>query len=166
MPEPTRVKPSAKTTADQVGINKKTASPEPEKIVKRHIIRPGQTYYRLSQLYGVTLNQLYTWNNLSERIPLAIGQTVIVGMTPNRPRLRSTDPTRNNSNGPTITGKENSKVLSVPSERVIYHIVRAGQTVYRVALINKVSVSDLMRWNNLANYTIEVGQKLLIRKQK
>lgn len=45
-----------------------------------------------------------------------------------------------------------------------YHVVQPGQTVYRVALINKVSIPDLMRWNNLTNYNIEVGQRLLIRK--
>ncbi|MEZ0538523.1 LysM peptidoglycan-binding domain-containing protein [Fibrella arboris] len=45
-----------------------------------------------------------------------------------------------------------------------YHIVQRGQTVYRVALINKVSVQDVMRWNNLTSYTIEVGQRILIRK--
>ncbi|MBO0937626.1 LysM peptidoglycan-binding domain-containing protein [Fibrella sp. HMF5335] len=45
-----------------------------------------------------------------------------------------------------------------------YHIVQAGQTVYRVALINKVSVADVMRWNNLSNYTIEIGQRILIKK--
>ena len=45
-----------------------------------------------------------------------------------------------------------------------YHVVQAGQTVYRVALINKVSVPDIMRWNNLSNYTIEIGQRILIKK--
>lgn len=45
-----------------------------------------------------------------------------------------------------------------------YHVVQRGQTVYRVALINKVRVQDVMRWNNLTNYTIEIGQRILIKK--
>jgi membrane-bound lytic murein transglycosylase D len=45
-----------------------------------------------------------------------------------------------------------------------YHVVQRGQTVYRVALINKVAVQDVMRWNNLTNYTIEIGQRILIKK--
>ena len=45
-----------------------------------------------------------------------------------------------------------------------YHVVQAGQTVYRVALINKVSVPDVVRWNNLSSYTIEIGQRILIKK--
>ena len=48
--------------------------------------------------------------------------------------------------------------------KAFYHVVQRGQTVYRVALINNVTVAALMRWNNLSSYTIEIGQRLLIRK--
>lgn len=44
-----------------------------------------------------------------------------------------------------------------------YHTVQPGQTLYRVSVIYKVTVPDLMRWNNLKNNSIKVGQKLLIR---
>ncbi|RZK68650.1 MAG: LysM peptidoglycan-binding domain-containing protein [Pedobacter sp.] len=45
-----------------------------------------------------------------------------------------------------------------------YYFVKPGQTLYRIALINKVGVNDLMRWNKLTSFTIEVGQKLLVQK--
>ena len=48
--------------------------------------------------------------------------------------------------------------------RSYYHVVQPGQTVYRVALINRVSVQNVMKWNNLTGYTIEIGQRILIRK--
>lgn len=44
-----------------------------------------------------------------------------------------------------------------------YHTVQPGQTLYRVSVIYKVSVPDLMRWNNLKSNAIKVGQKLQIR---
>lgn len=61
------------------------------------------------------------------------------------------------------------KIESIPADEaarrpVKYHVVKPGQTVYRVALINGVTVQQVMRWNNLKNYTIEVGQRLVIRK--
>ncbi|MBO0931108.1 LysM peptidoglycan-binding domain-containing protein [Fibrella aquatilis] len=74
---------------------------------------------------------------------------------------------------PTTTSKPTAGQRLVNEARVetpkvngnsYYHIVQAGQTVYRVALINKVSVPDVMRWNNLSNYTIEIGQRILIKK--
>jgi membrane-bound lytic murein transglycosylase D len=138
--------------------------------LKLHVVRPGQTYYSVSQLYGVPLKQLYVWNNLSERIPLKVGQELIVNVTKKRSSI-----------SPKPTGITTVKVPAKPAALVTtstsvikpaepfsftYYVVQAGQTVYRVALINKVSVPDLMRWNKLTNYTIEVGQKLLIRRPK
>ena len=44
-----------------------------------------------------------------------------------------------------------------------YHTVQPGQTLYRVSVIYRVTVPDLMRWNNLKSNSIKVGQKLQIR---
>ena len=132
----------------------------PEKL-KLHVVMPGQTYYAISRLYGVTLKQLYAWNNLSERIPLKIGQELIIDTYEKRPLVLVK---------PKHTRKVQSEKLinlfsvTHSAKDVIHYIVRAGQTLYRIALINKVMVKDLMSWNNLTNYTIEVGQTLLIRK--
>ncbi|MBC3784842.1 LysM peptidoglycan-binding domain-containing protein [Spirosoma utsteinense] len=152
--------------APEIAKNRPNEVKEAQKL---HIVKRGQTYYSISQLYKITLKQLYTWNDLAERIPLEIGQKLIVGPVKRRPALApkprvvtrvapTSTPAPVTKAGPsTVRGAE-------PAGRVYYHIVRRGQTVYRVALINKVSVPDLMRWNSLKNYTIEVGQKLVIRK--
>ena len=120
-------------------------------VPRLHVVKQGETYYHLSQVYRISLSQLYAWNKLSERIPLEIGRKLIVGI------IKQQQPV--GAAGPGVT-------VVQPAERISYHVVKRGQTVYRVALINKVSVPDLMRWNNLKNYTIEIGQKLQIRKRK
>ena len=117
-------------------------------VPKLHVVKRGETYYHLSQVYRISLSQLYAWNKLSERIPLEIGRKLIVGM------IKQQQP----------VGSDPGVAVVQPAEKISYHVVKRGQTVYRVALINKVSVKDLMRWNNLKNYTIEIGQKLIIRK--
>lgn len=42
------------------------------------------------------------------------------------------------------------------------HVVQAGETVYRIARQNGVSVQQIRQWNNLKNDVIEVGQQLAI----
>jgi LysM repeat protein len=42
------------------------------------------------------------------------------------------------------------------------HIVQAGETVYRIARQNGVSVQQIRQWNNLKNDVIEVGQQLVV----
>ena len=137
---------------------------ELKEMLKLHVVQPGQTYYRISQLYGVTLRQLYAWNNLSERIPLEIGQELIVDLTRKRPPVRPKAKVAARPKVPPKPAPATNVAVVSPAGRVVYHVVRAGQTVYRVALIHKVSVPYLMRLNNLTSYTIEIGQRLLIRK--
>ncbi len=45
-----------------------------------------------------------------------------------------------------------------------YHTVAKGQTFFRIALIYGLSVEELKELNGLANTTIEIGQKLKVRK--
>lgn len=42
------------------------------------------------------------------------------------------------------------------------HVVQAGETVYRIARQNGVSVQQIRDWNNLKNDMIEVGQQLVV----
>lgn len=51
-----------------------------------------------------------------------------------------------------------------PAGRVVYHVVKPGQTVYRIALMNRVRTLDLVRWNSIKNYLIIAGQRLIIRR--
>ncbi|WP_169921750.1 LysM peptidoglycan-binding domain-containing protein [Spirosoma rigui] len=166
-------------TTDVITDDKEVATadyadePAEEEVLKLHKVKAGQTYYGIAQLYGVTLKQLYTWNNLSERIPLEIGQELIVDLTKKRspsvpraaarPRLR---PKSKVAVPAPVTPAAVAPTVAEPAGQVIYHVVRPGQTLYRVAIINKVTVADLMRWNNLKNYTVEIGQRLVIRKNK
>ncbi len=140
----------AKKPVETVFVSPTPAAPPKESIkptevtVRTHIVKPGQTYYAISRLYGVTPNQLYNWNNLSESTPLEIGQELIVSST------RKSVPRR--------------PVTVTEPAPLVYYVVQPGQTVYRVALINRTTVDNIMKWNNLKDYNIEVGQRLIVRK--
>ena len=141
-----------------------------DETLKLHVVKPGQTYYTIARMYGVTLPQLYAWNNLSSRIPLKVGQELIVDTT--KKKVQQASKVR-----PVVLSR--LKIKPTPAKQrwakpastenafyPYYHVVQAGQTVYRVALLNKVSVNQLMLWNKLRSYTIEIGQKLLIYKRR
>lgn len=46
------------------------------------------------------------------------------------------------------------------------HVVQAGETVFRIARQNGVSVQQIRQWNNLKNDVIEVGQQLVVAPPK
>ncbi len=129
---------------------------------KWHIVKPGQTYYAIAKLYRITLKQLYSWNNLSERIPLRVGQQLIVAYSRVRPAPTATMP---KAQGPPVRPASPARPAGTPPTRkAVFHTVRAGETLYRVALQNNVAVKDLITWNNLTSTTIEIGQILMILK--
>lgn len=43
-----------------------------------------------------------------------------------------------------------------------YHVVKSGETLYRISRKYGVSVAKVKKWNNLEDNTIEVGQKLIV----
>ena len=129
-----------------------------------HVVTPKQTYYAISRLYGVTVQQLYDWNNLSESSVLSIGQQLVINVPPKQQAHVSKPNITLPTGQSTKLVIENSEFSAPPviKKSTTYCTVHTGQTLYRIALINKVMVKDLMRWNNLPNYTIEVGQVLQI----
>lgn len=136
--------------------------------IKLHVVTAGQTYFTVARLYGVKVSQLCAWNNLSLRTPLKAGQELIVDVSEKeRPKavkpVAKKQPKRDNLVNLYVVSPERAIPVR-PLKPDTYHIVQPGQTLYRVSVINKVSVDDLKRWNNLVSNIIEVGQKLLIRK--
>ncbi|QKZ11820.1 LysM peptidoglycan-binding domain-containing protein [Spirosoma sp. KUDC1026] len=142
-------------------------SPDNMKIIdntlKLHIVTPGQTLSGLAKQYGVTLAQLSKWNNLAVNVPIEIGQELIVGMI-EKPITKPVAKPKVIKPSPAGLAKNDGWDTPVPTTSTAgkYHVVQPGQTVYRVALINKVSVENVMRWNSLKNYTLSVGQRLLV----
>jgi hypothetical protein len=43
-----------------------------------HVVRPGETLYRISRQYGITVDKIRKWNNLPDDI-IEVGQRLIVG---------------------------------------------------------------------------------------
>ncbi|MFM7764642.1 MAG: LysM peptidoglycan-binding domain-containing protein, partial [Sphingomonadales bacterium] len=49
-----------------------------------------------------------------------------------------------------------------PANRVSYHTVLAGETVYSISRLYNISVDSVINWNHLANANIRVGQELRV----
>jgi len=61
------------------------------------------------------------------------------------------------------TARLHSERKNIPAGKPVYHIVRAGETLYRIAHQHGISVNDLCILNNLnKNQILRIGQKLLI----
>lgn len=106
-----------------------------------HTVSAGETLYRISKNYGISVEQIRAMNGLSDNT-ISIGQRLKVS-------------------GSSSSYSQPSRTSSASS---YYHTVSAGETLYRISVNNNVSVNQLKTWNNLKDNTISIGQRLLIKK--
>jgi membrane-bound lytic murein transglycosylase D len=64
---------------------------------------------------------------------------------------------------------ESIKILNVIQQptkpfKTITHVVKQGENLIKIANDYRVEVQDIKVWNNLPNYTIAIGQKLVVNK--
>ena len=146
-------------TPPPVTINKPfTPAPVSKKPIYRiiHAIQAGETIYRVSKIYNVTVENLKQWNNLTENT-VEIGQELMImgGVT------KSTvlaEPTQAKKYGSTTVSSNKS------SNDTQYHTLQAGETVFRVSKSYGVTVEEIVRWNNIKNFVVIVGQRLVVKK--
>ena len=50
-----------------------------------------------------------------------------------------------------------------PTEGFVKHIVKKGETMYKIAQYYGVSVDQILKWNNKVNYHLTVGEELKIK---
>lgn len=117
-------------------IKEEESNPPPESRV--HVVRKGDTLSDIADQHGVKLSDLRRWNSLGRRSRIYPGQEIIV-----------------QGRG---TGSR------APSSRDFFlHIVKSGESLWKIARRYGVRVMDLARWNNLRrSATIHPGQSLRI----
>jgi len=64
---------------------------------------------------------------------------------------------------PTAAKPAAGRITAAPKP-VRTHVVQAGETLYRLSVMYKTSVTQLRRWNNLRDNTIKTGQRLIVGK--
>ena len=100
-----------------------------------YTVKKGDTLYSIASRYNTTVKKIQELNYL-KTVNLTIGQELRIPETYN----------------------EN---ISLPN--YINYTVKSGDTLYKIAKNNNVSVDTLMKDNNLSNTSLKVGQILKIR---
>lgn len=106
-----------------------------------HTVRRGETLSKIASKYGVTINDLKSWNNLSGN-KLRAGQKLSI-------------------NGAKTSN--NSERQDSASPKVRYYTVKKGDTLSGIAQKHKgATVQKIRRANNIRGNNIKPGQRLVI----
>ncbi len=109
-----------------------------------HQIQPGETIIGISEDYGVTIDDIKRWNNLSSS-KIVAGKTLIIYSTGNGNK---------NSNTTIAVNKSNAST----------HKVKKGETLGGIAEKYHVSIASVQKLNNINGNKIIIGQELKIPK--
>lgn len=110
-----------------------------------HKVQPGDTLWSIAKKYNTNVSQLKTINGLSSDI-----------IFPNQ----VLETTGNNQNSTTSnSNKQNNDTKSTTTTK---YIVQKGDTLSGIAVAHKVSLSNLMKWNDLSSSLIFPGNVLVI----
>lgn len=108
-----------------------------------HKVEPKETMFSISKKYNVSVDDLRKWNNLADN-SISVGQELIINRKPAAlyPSVNKTVPEMASKQGT--------------------HTVAASETLYSIARQYKVTVDQLVKWNNLASTEVKPGQTLFL----
>ncbi|WP_234736563.1 LysM peptidoglycan-binding domain-containing protein [Tellurirhabdus bombi] len=77
------IKPASSTPPAAVTVTKKAVAPKkaPEQPLLIHTIERGETYLMIANRYGVTVQQLFDWNNLTWQDRLQAGKQLMIDLS-------------------------------------------------------------------------------------
>lgn len=106
-----------------------------------YVVRPNDTLYHISRKYNVSVSHLKDWNHLNSN-SIRPGQRLRI--------LKNTDTTN------AVHASQET------DQKIIFHSVKSGETLWALSRKYGVKISDIMRWNKLKNHNVKPRQKLKI----
>ena len=110
----------------------------------RYIVKAGDTLWRIAKEHGVTIDDLVRWNKVSN-FTIHPGDALITTQPPINPT-------------PAVITKQ-----PLPQLGTLY-TVKAGDSIWKIANDHKITMQELLDWNQIHNQTIHPGQQLVTQK--
>ncbi|MEN9354553.1 MAG: hypothetical protein RL318_1878 [Fibrobacterota bacterium] len=134
------------------GMEKSFSAPEPTRWV--HRVRKGETVSSIASRYGVSAQEIKSWNRLGKRT-IRPGKTLVIYGDPSDSRIVAEEP----------ANKRRSSAAQAEDVAVTAsHRVRSGETLASIASRYRVSVASIKSQNHLRSDKLRPGQKLRISR--
>jgi len=158
-----------------------------------HQVKAGETLFKISEKYEVSIQQLREWNNLSSN-NLSIDQQLVIKKQPEQSGITHTvEPKEtlfsiskkydvtiaeikswNNLQSQSLAigttlkiypekSTKSSSEADTSNSTGSYYTVKSGDSLFLIARLHNMSVSRLKRINDLSSNNIKVGQRLAVQ---
>lgn len=139
-----------------------------------HVVKSGDTLWRISQMYGISINQIAAANGLDNLNQLVLGEALVIPAPYQHYIVQRGDTLWAIAQrlGVTMQGIINVNQLTDPTKiyvgqvltiPILYHTVQSGETLSAIASRYGTTVSAIVQANQIQNPAmIYVGQRLRI----
>ena len=123
-----------------------------------HLVKKGETLYKLSNLYNVSIQEIMQWNGLSSSEISVCAQLRI------QPQISLTQSSTSIPANEFVSkgGTTTSTVIGTPTVKRQYHYIAQGETLYAISKKYGVSVAQIKDLNKLSDNYLKPGWRLLI----
>lgn len=113
-----------------------------------HKVTEKETLYSISRMYGVSIEEIKEWNNLSSN-SLSLGQELIIKKTDTQP----------------VTAQSTTTTNEVNIQPGV-HQVAPKETMFSISKQYNITIDDLKRWNHIEGNELKIGQLLFVAPPK
>nr|HPN39596.1 LysM peptidoglycan-binding domain-containing protein [Melioribacteraceae bacterium] len=107
-----------------------------------YIVKKGDSLGKIANKFNVSISDLQNWNNLTGS-KISVGQEIVVS-------------------GGTVKSDSSKSKTKKNTKNSSIHVVKNGESLWKIAEKYSVSVNQLKSANNLKNEKVSIGQKLQI----
>lgn len=125
---------------------------------KTHRVQSGDTLSSIAAKYRVKVLALKQLNQLNDKGMIKVGQ--VLKLTPVKSAVVASQPQPVLSE--TITSTDINPEIQLSQARLIIHSVRYGETLWDISRKYRVSIEQLVKWNQLKTQQIKPNQKIKI----
>lgn len=147
---------------------------------KIYIVAPGDSLWKIANMYGMSVNELKSLNNLNSNI-LNIGQKLVVANTEMPPantyivkpgdslysiakKYNITVDNLKQANNKTNNLLTIGETLTIPtSDNNYYYTVKPGDSLWKISQNFNTTVDNIKQLNNLTTNNLAIGMKLKIK---
>ena len=130
---------------------------------KTYIVIKGESLWSIANENNLHVDDLIAINTLPDNLILQIGQKIYIPHKKKVSNEKKVESSKKEEINNLSTEPEKNINQSIrKKKRVRTHIVKNGESLWSIAHKNKVTVDQLMQWNNLTSNTLQPGQELLL----
>ncbi|MCM3240438.1 LysM peptidoglycan-binding domain-containing protein [Heyndrickxia oleronia] len=108
-------------------------------------VQKGDTLWKIANKYGTSVAKLKEWNQLKSD-NILLNQSLIVSTSSSKPNQSQS------VSKPTVSDQSQAKT----------YVVKAGDTLSKIASLHNITLAQLQTWNNLNSYLIYPGDTLKV----